>query len=138
MAVFAYLDLENFKNVNETYGYDAGDEMLVSFSESLKTLEFDSNTIVFRQEGDRFGAFRGNLATELDYRIFLGELQSLSAQVRAGGSLVCVTYRCGAAVFHGKETDCGNTDLPRQIAERARDAMAHCKKNNLHFFQNNY
>ncbi len=138
MAVFAYLDLENFKNVNETYGYDAGDEMLVSFSESLKTLEFDSNTIVFRQEGDRFGAFRGNLATELDYRIFLGELQSLSAQVRAGGSLVCVTYRCGAAVFHGKETDCGNTGLPRQIAERARDAMAHCRKNNLHFFQNNY
>ena len=135
MAVFAYLDIDNFKNVNETYGYDAGDEMLVSFSESLKTLEFDQNTVVFRQEGDRFGAFRGNIATELDYRIFLGELQSLSAQVRVDGRLVCVTYRCATAVFDGKEEkDCE----PRRLAKSAASAMAHCKKNNLQFFQNNY
>ena len=129
-AVFAYLDMDDFKSINEAYGYDTGDEMLVSFAECLKTLVFDENTVIFRKEGDRFGAFRGNLASELDRRIFLGELQSLSAQVRVGGRLVCVAYRCGAALS-GQ-----GTGAPEELSGKAGEAMDHCKKNHISFFLN--
>lgn len=103
-AVFAYLDLKKLREINAEYGYQAGDEILVSFSESLKTLELDENTVVFRMDGDKFGAFRGNLKSDLDYRLFLGELQSLSAQIRAQGKLVCAAYRCSTAIY-GKDAD---------------------------------
>ncbi len=127
-AVFAYLDMDDFKSINEAYGYDTGDEMLVSFTECLKTLVFDENTVIFRKEGDRFGAFRGNLASQLDRSIFLGELQSLSAQVRVGGKLVSVAYRCGAALSEQ------GAEAPEELAKRAVEAVDHCKKNHLSFF----
>ena len=60
-AVFAYLDMDDFKSINEAYGYDTGDEMLVSFTECLKTLVFDENTVIFRKEGVQSRRNRGSL-----------------------------------------------------------------------------
>lgn len=48
-----FLDLDNFKSINDRYGHSAGDEYLIGFAFALKALE-DDETEVFRIAGDEF------------------------------------------------------------------------------------
>lgn len=127
LSVYALLDLDDFQGLNDSYGYDVGDEVMVSFAECLSTMELAENTVIFRKKGDVFGAFRANLSTELEYRIFLGELQSITTQVRAAGDLICATYRCGVAVG-GK-----NNDGADKMSHHAEEALRFCKNNHTMF-----
>lgn len=52
-ASLVFFDLDNFKNVNDTYGHAAGDAILISLSESIiKTMNTNRNA--FRYGGDEF------------------------------------------------------------------------------------
>lgn len=51
-----FFDLDRFKQVNDTYGHDQGDEALRSFSDILKAV-FDREDSVARVGGDEFVAF---------------------------------------------------------------------------------
>ncbi len=48
-----FIDLDNFKNINDSFGYEAGDELLKKFSEILKNLS-RSDDIFVRWGGDEF------------------------------------------------------------------------------------
>lgn len=56
-----FFDLDKFKQVNDTYGHDRGDDALRSFSDILKST-FAREDSVARVGGDEFVAFIGNLA----------------------------------------------------------------------------
>lgn len=51
----AFIDLDNFKSVNDTYGHASGDAVLMAFAE-LMTSVLGSNRNVFRYGGDEFAA----------------------------------------------------------------------------------
>nr|WP_281387956.1 GGDEF domain-containing protein [Puniceicoccus vermicola] len=59
-ALFFYFDLDEFKQVNDTFGHDHGDDALRAFSDILKTT-FHRDDSVARVGGDEFVAFIGNL-----------------------------------------------------------------------------
>ncbi len=126
-AVLAYMELEDLTEIENSYGYAAAQEMMISFAECLRTLEMDENTVVFRVSETQFGAFRGNMAAELDYRLYLGELQSLSAQIRSSGDLLVSRYRCGAAVC-GKQ--CGTV---LSLENNAKAALEYSRAHTLRF-----
>lgn len=52
--VFAILDIDHFKSVNDTYGHQAGDAALVAFSQKLKSMVRGGDFIA-RLGGEEFG-----------------------------------------------------------------------------------
>ena len=57
------LDLDSFKQINDTYGHDSGDRYLKQFATILNQLPKD-HTIVCRRSGDEFCIFVFNYETK--------------------------------------------------------------------------
>jgi diguanylate cyclase (GGDEF)-like protein len=57
VGIFAFIDIDDFKQVNDIHGHAVGDEFLVAFSQRLITLNFDLPTIIMRIAGDEFGIY---------------------------------------------------------------------------------
>ena len=54
-AAIVYMDLNNFKSVNDNYGHDTGDQILCIFADTIKNV-FDKYGMVARLGGDEFAA----------------------------------------------------------------------------------
>ncbi|MFW5914116.1 MAG: GGDEF domain-containing protein, partial [Bacillota bacterium] len=60
LGLFCFIDVDDFKSVNDTYGHATGDVYLQKFADRLKALPFE-NAITMRIAGDEFGLFIGGL-----------------------------------------------------------------------------
>ena len=74
-----YMDLDNFKPVNDLYGHDAGDQVLKSFSERLRASIRASDTAA-RIGGDEFAVLLINAGPEdaqLKAQMFTQDVEKL-------------------------------------------------------------
>jgi len=114
------LDLDRFKEVNDTLGHHAGDELLVEFSSRMSAL-LGPGDMLARLAGDEFA-----ILCERDDRN--GAVAFARACVAAGskpvvldGLEIVVTVSVGVAMFDAAETD------PLQPMRRADIAMYNAK-----------
>lgn len=56
LGIFAFLNIDNFKMVNDQYGHSVGDSYLIEFSKRIKSMETE-HTVIMRIAGDEFGLF---------------------------------------------------------------------------------
>jgi diguanylate cyclase (GGDEF)-like protein/PAS domain S-box-containing protein len=68
-----YLDLDRFKEVNDTFGHAAGDRTLEILSERL-TRNLSKDTVIGRLAGDEFAMFIDDLPADVDNRAAIGAL----------------------------------------------------------------
>jgi diguanylate cyclase (GGDEF)-like protein/PAS domain S-box-containing protein len=68
-----YLDLDRFKEVNDTFGHAAGDRTLEILSERL-TRNLSKDTVIGRLAGDEFAMFVDDLPADVDNRAAIGSL----------------------------------------------------------------
>ncbi|MGB6307817.1 MAG: EAL domain-containing protein [Steroidobacteraceae bacterium] len=68
-----YLDLDRFKEVNDTFGHAAGDRTLEILSERL-TRNLSKDTVIGRLAGDEFAMFVDDLPMDADNRSAIGAL----------------------------------------------------------------
>ncbi len=61
LGLFAFIDIDAFKQINDTYGHAVGDEYLVGFAKRLAALSSDGKLIAMRIAGDEFGLYLHNL-----------------------------------------------------------------------------
>lgn len=59
-----YFDLDDLKETNDQYGHDAGDKLLIDFSEILRSIDCDSCNI-YRIGGDEFVVIAKNVENEV-------------------------------------------------------------------------
>jgi len=96
-----FLDLDDFKIINDTLGHDRGDELLVEIAERLSEV-FDTNgeRHVARLGGDEFTAILPVYAETFSIERFTETLcQTLGAPIRLGGQELVVATSVGVAVF---------------------------------------
>ncbi|QXQ06804.1 EAL domain-containing protein [Sphingosinicellaceae bacterium] len=70
------IDIDNFKQLNDTLGFEAGDALLRAFGERLSSV-VDANDTVARQGGDEFSIILANAGTDRDLSQFLKRLLTL-------------------------------------------------------------
>lgn len=82
------IDIDNFKNVNDSMGHQFGDRVLVDFAEVLKPFSGD-HSVVGRIGGDEFFVFFGNCPDDEYVYLRAEQICRLFARTYTEGSVVC-------------------------------------------------
>src|SRR3954452_5965663 len=73
LVAFCFIDLDDFKDINDTFGHDAGDKFLVHISERLRCA-VEPQDWVARLGGDEFVVIRPELSNEEAAQAFARQL----------------------------------------------------------------
>lgn len=97
-AVF-FIDLDNFKNVNDTLGHDYGDLLLQQIAGQLSSYMMEED-ILARTGGDEFLVLRSQVATTEELDDFAAELISIANHpFDLEGETVHVSMSVGVSIF---------------------------------------
>ena len=94
-----YLDLDDFKPINDNYGHDAGDMVLQEVAKRLTSCLRESDT-VSRLGGDEFVCFLNSLRDASDAKIVADRiLHAIRQPIRIGDSLTEVNASLGVSLW---------------------------------------
>ena len=97
------LDLDHFKQVNDTHGHDVGDEVLRSVADCLKDMT-RYHDIVARLGGEEFAVVAPNMDVDMMIRFAERIRKAISAMTIVSGNVrLKVTASVGLAVWDCKE-----------------------------------
>lgn len=116
----AYMDIDNFKAVNDKLGHTAGDALLCSVAQTIKKNIRAMDTVA-RLGGDEFGILLPEAGMETVKTILPRVQQSLLETMQKKGWLV--TFSIGAVTCQGQACS------PEEIVRRA-DKLMYSVKNN--------
>ena len=126
-----FLDLDDFKRVNDSLGHAVGDKLLVEASKRLCSLVRDNDSVC-RLGGDEFVVLLAGFGDTEALRAVAGNiLETFRQPFFLRGRELVVTASLGIAIYPG---DGGNTS---DILKKADTAMYHAKdtgRNTYHFF----
>jgi len=137
-----YMDLDEFKRINDTLGHDIGDELLIQVSnrllkhmrhsDSIQINHFKTNDSVTRLGGDEFTILLTHIKDRKAVADIAARIQkNIEQPFNLYNHKVYVTSSIGIAIFPGDGND---SDL---ILKHADTAMYHAKamgKNNYQFY----
>jgi diguanylate cyclase (GGDEF)-like protein len=118
----AFIDLDGFKQINDTHGHDIGNRLLVEIANRLKGSIRESD-IVARLIGDEFAVLLYDLRCSDDARIVADRLLSACrSSVQIGGRSHEVSASIGIAIFPDSARD------GEVLVRQADEAMYHAKR----------
>ncbi|MDD2879919.1 MAG: EAL domain-containing protein [Rhodoferax sp.] len=118
-----YLDLDGFKYINDHYGHDVGDELLISVSNRMKLVLRDVDTLA-RIGGDEFVAVLVNIGSTQDcIQLVARVLDACAETVRIQGRELKVTASIGVTIYPQDDAEAD------QLMRHADQAMFEAKQN---------
>ncbi len=127
-----YLDLDGFKNINDSLGHSVGDKLLQSIALCLSAAVRKSDT-VSRQGGDEFVILLPEVAHAVDAAITAEKILTELKKTHSIGE-----HRLHVTASIGVSTYPGNGDDAESLIKNADTAMYHakqCGRDNYQFFK---
>jgi len=119
---FVILDLDHFKQVNDTHGHSIGDQVLRSLSRLLKQ-RFRSNDVVGRLGGEEFGVVLAGTSSEVALSIFNDIREEFSGiEFTSPISTFTCTFSAGVAEFGEGQTTAGIFDAADKALYSAKNS----------------
>lgn len=113
LVAIAYIDLDGFKEVNDTYGHNVGDSLLKSLGLNMNQLLRKGDTIA-RLGGDEFVALMVDFTDKKMIDSFLNRLlEAISAPINVDGYILQVSASIGVT-FYPQAEDISSDQLIRQ------------------------
>jgi diguanylate cyclase (GGDEF)-like protein len=121
VVALLFIDLDKFKAVNDNFGHEVGDRLLISVSERLWEMMRDSDTVA-RLGGDEFVILAEEIDSEAE-AVALAErvLQSLGEPFLVGPAEVSMPISVGVSVSDSPDAD------PESMLREADVAMYRAK-----------
>jgi len=126
-AGLLFIDIDRFKNVNDTYGHNVGDTVIKQVAYRIEEL-IDERQTLARIGGDKFVVLLPELAGDMDRARHEAMQKALEIKRKFAGSLKIsgedyhITVSIGIALFHGKERNAFD------VLKRAETAMYQSKR----------
>jgi len=118
-GILIFIDIDNFKQINDTYGHPAGDAVLTAFAEYLRTV-WNTDTILGRAGGDEFIVFLSKEYSRAQLEAPYESIREFS--IVHNNIVVQISSSAGAAVYpqDGKSF--------QELYRNADDALYHSKQ----------
>ena len=131
LLAVCFLDLDNFKPVNDTNGHDIGDKLLIEVAKRIKATIREEDTIS-RQGGDEFTLLLGGIESFTQCEQMLERLHyALSQPYLIGGHTLNISASSGVTLYPRDNADLGT------LLRHADQAMYQAKlagKNDFRLF----
>tara|TARA_R110002110_G_scaffold415858_1_gene658553 strand:+ start:6884 stop:7789 length:906 start_codon:yes stop_codon:yes gene_type:complete len=116
------IDLDNFKNINDTYGHLAGDAVLHQFADSLRELHRQTD-MIFRYGGEEFTIILSHTAENGAMQVASRICQAIyETQFKYEGTVIPVTVSIGVSTHQ-------TTENSKSLFSRADSALYAAKSN---------
>lgn len=135
-AALMFIDLDNFKTLNDTLGHDKGDELLQQVADRLSVSVRRMDTVA-RLGGDEFVVMLTEIGTDQHLSIIHAQqvAEKLMATLNQDYHLAGRQYRCSPSI--GITLFCGQTITVDELLKQADLAMYQAKssgRNTLRFY----
>ncbi len=131
LLAVCFLDLDNFKPVNDHYGHSIGDQLLIEVSARIKASIREEDT-VSRQGGDEFTLLLGGLDSLFHCKQMLKRiLNTLTKPYPLDGQMIRISASIGATLY---PQDDSNIDTLIRHADHAMYQAKLAGKNCYHLF----
>ncbi|OPY96255.1 diguanylate cyclase [Bradyrhizobium sacchari] len=116
LIAFCFIDLDDFKGINDTFGHDAGDKFLVHISERLRDA-VEPQDWVARLGGDEFVVIRPEVSNEATAQAFARQLlDAISEPIRLHDKQVVPRASIGLAVRRAGDPELSHLPALADIA----------------------
>ncbi|SHG24706.1 GGDEF and EAL domain-containing protein [Ornithinibacillus halophilus] len=131
LAVF-FVDLDYFKEINDTLGYSFGDKLLKAFGNKLKAF-LETDTFIARMSGDEFLILQRNI-TSKDTAVLLAEqlIKEFESPIKIGEYEIFTSVSIGISLYPE------NGETANDLIKHADSAMYVIKekhRNNYNLFE---
>ena len=121
LMAFVFIDIDYFKNVNDTYGHDVGDVLLVNFVKRIRH-SLPERALVARIAGDEFAILLEEIKHEAHLRDLMQEVfEAMQRPFVYGDIEMSITCSAGCVVSDGSE----QVDELMRIADKAMYQAKH-------------
>ncbi len=126
-----FIDLDNFKKINDSLGHDTGDEFLKAVAQRLENSSRDSDTLA-RLSGDEFAVIIEDFVSLNSVSVYAQKiLRALSKEFSIEANTFYISCSIGISLFPE------DSDNPKNLLKYADVAMYKAKqkgKNNFQFY----
>src|SRR5207244_6932266 len=124
-----FVDLDHFKNINDTLGHEAGDELLLEMSRRLRDCVREDDTVA-RLGGDEFTIVLADLRQPEDaVGVASKIIRAVQQPMSIGGTAIEVSASIGIALYPEDGMD------PETLLRNADSAMYRAKESGRNTYQ---
>jgi diguanylate cyclase (GGDEF)-like protein/PAS domain S-box-containing protein len=130
----AFIDLDNFKDVNDEFGHAAGDEVLIQIANRLKNSVRQHDTLA-RMSGDEFTLLLEGVESVADVEKIIHKInQRMETPFDVSGTSLRIGVSIGISLYPQDSL------IPEKVIQQADTAMYRSKNQNLpyHFYHPAY